>query len=673
MLKLSVIIPFRCENLYSNYLFERLKELVELLPIHNEIEFMVVDSGSLPHVSNILKELCENKEITYIYQNTIGKPFSLGGCRDFGVQHAKGEAISFLDVDLRMPPSFWDRLLNLMTNWGISSYKKSFLAVPCLYLTQDGTEIFSSEENSESKYTRFYLEYLQGKMENIESFANCSSVMVVDKLYYLSIGGHNPEFNGHGYEDFELYHRLMVEEAAIPRANNYIKDTKTWNTYTYNGFRSQMSIIARPALALNLMVFHLWHPRPKQSSFYNPKKLAENREKIFKSFNDFDKNKKHPKPLATSENIQENFLYFAPLDSNSFNCIRDLIPTLGNPVCINEFDYYDRNTEELSSNFFEMLRLLNIKKILFPNPYGNEVRRIIYEWCRSNEFPYTVFERGALPDSWFLDGNGFNADSESYKAVDYNEGLSISELEKIQEYISNCLNHFDALEQQGNRVGREALLQKLKISGKKILFVPLQRPSDTVIKYFCGEVGTYDNFINVIDNLAKVLKEYGWVTLVKKHPLETSLIDIKNALYVSDETHFLDLIEASDACALINSGVGVYSMMMSKPCYIFGDAFYSIDDVNYKVRAREYSNKKNINNLARKIAKDEFNIDHSKAYKFINFLINDFYSFGKSTVMQRVEADKSLRTITTKIDFYKIVNDGKTPTLARVTDIKYTK
>lgn len=659
MFKLSVIIPFRCENLYSNYLFVRLQELIELLPNHNEIEFMVVDSGSLPEVSSVIKELCVNNGITYIYQDTVGQPFSLGGCRDFGVQYAKGEAISFLDVDLRMSPSFWDGLLNLMRNWGISSFKKSFLAVPCLYLTQEGTEVFLSEDNNENKYSQLYLEYLQGKMENVESFAHCSSVMVVDKLHYLSIGGHNPEFNGHGYEDFELYHRLMVEEAAIPRANDYLKDTKTWNTSTYNGFRSQMTIIARPALALNLMVFHLWHPRPKQSSFYNPKKLAENRERIFKSFSDFDKNKNHPKPLATSECIQHNFLFFTTLNSNFFNCMRDLIPILGNPVCVNEFDYFDVNTEELSSNFFEMLHLLNIKKIVFPNPYGNEGRKAIYDWCRENDFPYVVFERGALPDSWFLDAKGFNADSDTYKTINYDEGLTTSEFKKVQEYISHCVTNSEALEQQGNRVGGEALLHKLNISGKKVLFVPLQRPSDTVIKFFCGDVGSYNNFIRVIDDLAKVLKEFGWVTLVKKHPLETDLMTLKNAVYVPNDTHFLDLIEVSDACALINSGVGVYSMMMGKPCYIFGEAFYSIADVNYQVKANEYLNKKAIHRLACKIAKNEFIFNQNKAYTFINFLINKFYSFGKSTVTQRVEVDKSLRSITTKINFYKIVKNGE--------------
>src|SRR5690606_28317349 len=319
-------------------------------------------------------------------------------------------------------------------------------------------------------YNQFYLEYLQGQMEHIESFANCSSVMVVDKLHYLSIGGHNPEFNGHGYEDFELYHRLMVEENIIPRAHNYIKDTKTWKTYTYNGFRSQMSIIARPALALNLIVFHLWHPRPKQSSFYNPKRLAENRERIFKSFNEFDKSKKHPKPLVDSKKNDTNILLFAPFNSSPFNCLRDIYPFLGNPICVNEEDFYDFENESIKESFFYFLKEMNIKSIIFPNPYGNIIRLKIYKWCKENNFSYFCFDRGALSNSWFLDSKGFNADSDSYKLIDYSQNLNDLNLKDTQKYIFDSINNFDSLESQGARIGGEALLNKLKISGKKVLF-----------------------------------------------------------------------------------------------------------------------------------------------------------------------------------------------------------
>ena len=659
MYQLSVIVPFRCENSHSDFLFERLKDLCTNYLKHSEIEFIVVDSGSLPEYSSLCEKLCADTGCRYLFQNTRGETFSLGGCRDFGVEHAKGQAISFLDVDLRMPASFWDRVLVLMKSWGISQYKKSFLAIPCLYLTKEGAENFLTQDDNEDKYQQIYLEYLQGNNENVESFATCSSVMIVDRLHYLSVGGHDPKFKGHGYEDFELYHRLMVEENIIPRSHNYYKDTKTWTTFTYNGFRSQLSILARPALMMNLMVFHLWHPRPKQSSFYNPKKLQENRERIFKAFEAFDKNKEHPAPLVSAPSLYKNVIFFGKINTNSFNTLRSIFPLLGNITCVSELDFTNPRTKEVSDNFYEMLSVNNVDLVLFPNPYGNQARLAIYQWCRANNFPYLCYDRGALPDSWFFDSHGFNADSKSYTAVNYRRSLTEERKASTEDYIYRCINQLDALESQGARIGAEALLTQFGILGKKVLFVPLQRPSDTVIKYFSGDVERFERFVETIDRLAGVLKTYGWVTIIKKHPLETVMPGLSNVIVAPEHTHFLDLLEACDASALINSGVGVYSMMMDKLCYIFGETFYHISGVNVQVKSQQYADEDAIKALAHQIATANQEVDRKRVVKFIDYLIHDFYSFGRPNVVTRIEPDKSKRTLTTGIDFYQIRLGGK--------------
>ena len=271
---LTVIVPFRCELSETYYLIERLRDLLSSIPQNLPIEFMVVDSGSQPEYSRECQEICQFHNVTYLYHNSLGQPFSIGACRDYGVQHAKGKAVSFLDVDLRAAPDFWVRLLTLMEAWGISKYKKSFLAIPCLYLTQEGTVEFLRHENENVKFADFYLRYLQGDKSAVETLALCSSVMIVDRYHYLSIGGHDLEFRGHGYEDFELYHRLLCEDDVIPKTEDYYKDHKTWDTYSYIGFRSHLAMIARPALMMNLFIVHLWHPRPKTVSFYTPSSVT---------------------------------------------------------------------------------------------------------------------------------------------------------------------------------------------------------------------------------------------------------------------------------------------------------------------------------------------------------------------------------------------------------------
>lgn len=620
----------------------------------------MVDSGSTDEYKDKCKEICNNYGIRYIYHDSVGKAFSIGACRDYGVRFANGNAITFLDVDLRMPKEFWDRLLMLMDGWKISHYKKSFLAIPCLYLTEEGTREFLAVED-DAKYSEFYLRYLQQDKNSVEGLALCSSVMVVDKLHYLSIGGHDPEFQGHGYEDFELYHRLLGEEKVIPKPPEYYIDKKTWETYTYSGFRSYLSMVGRPALMMNLFVTHLWHPRPKTASFYSTDKIIHNRKIWVDKFQTFDKTGTHPDALISYKAEHKNILYFGVPKTNSDNCLRDIYPLLGKPVYVSEYDFVDDNGL-LTEDFQAVLDHYAIERIVFPNPYGNPARLRIYEWCKQVGFPFVCFERGALPDSWFFDEAGCNADSKSYDLNNWGDiELNKEQIVNIKDYIAHTISGENVLEKQDYRIGSEALAQKLRLGSKKVLFVPLQRPGDTVIKHMIGKVGSYNNFITIIDKLAKRLKAQGWVVLCKKHPLEADSPAMPNVQFVSEDTNFLDLIELSDGVALINSGVGVYSMMMEKPCYIFGDAFYSCEGLNENIGLltdSDLDDEKSLDSLVLKITQGK-KVNTELMYKFLFYLKESFYSFGKAKTTLRNNKDGTFMTITTGIDFYDIKLFGK--------------
>jgi hypothetical protein len=270
-----------------------------------------------------------------------------------------------------------------------------------------------------------------------------------------------------------------------------------------------------------------------------------------------------------------------------------------------------------------------------------------------------MYDRGALPDSWFLDSNGFNADSSSYRQSNWHQKvLSAEKTAFTKEYITHCIAGNNVLEKQAPRIGSAALADKLRIGSKKVLFVPLQRPSDTVIKYMSGNIGGYANFIDAINQLSKNLLSRGWVVVCKKHPLETELPALNNVVFAPDDANFIDLIELADRVALINSGVGVYAMMMEKPCYIFGDAFYNIASVNKTVDYVDVSEPETIERLSTDIM-DGFTVDTSLMRQFISYLIHDFYSFGTPFTITSQEKDNSLRTLTKRIDFYQINLNGK--------------
>jgi len=284
-----------------------------------------------------------------------------------------------------------------------------------------------------------------------------------------------------------------------------------------------------------------------------------------------------------------------------------------------------------------------INLVVMPNPYGNKRRMYIYEELKKLQFPVVVFDRGALPDSWFFD-TGFNADSDSYHPLIWDKTLEKEVKIDIINYIDSVKKTGKALEEQGNRIGGKQLREELGLEGKKIIFIPFQRPEDTVIKFFSDG---YNTFINEVDNLQKNLQKVlgeEWVILAKKHPLEISH-PTSSISFVDDNTNIYDLIELSEYVVLINSGVGVLSMLWEKPVLYFGEVFYGHKNINISVRSYKdvlYHIKKG------------FQVDKESVYKFIAHLRNSVYSFGNFETEKVLQKDGSYRNITRYIDFYQV-------------------
>lgn len=644
--KLSVIVPFR-NNENLPHLLERLE--YNCANFNNKkIEFIVVDSGSRWREVNTCNQICTKYNVRYLWHDTTDEVFSIGGARDFGAQHATGQAITFLDVDCITSDNFWDRLISFSNCMGVFEKKKCFFVVPVFYLSEFGTKKFLEikKENEEEAFTKLLLDYLYAEKKLVQDFAPCSSIMVVNRIHYLSVGGHRSEFRGHGYEDFELYHRLMIEANQIERATNYYNGYNRWDILKYEGFRAQFSLLGRAAFQNNLFAVHLWHPRDQTSSFYSSKNVDRNREIWKELFQEFEKDRFHPESLTGHEARNKKVLVFGKPKSNAVRCIRDVLPLLGSAIYASEFDFF-KDGKFQEDDFVFFLKETNIDEIIFHNPYANNSRISIYNFARKNNIKYLVFERGALPDSWYFDANGFNADSTSYEEVRWNKPLSKLEKNAADNYIRSIIEGNKSLEEQGLRIGADSVANELGIVGRKILFVPLQRPSDTVIKYFSGRVGNFTNFVEEIDQLALELKKYGWSVVCKKHPLESEVPSMHHTVLARDDMHFVDLLEACSGVALINSGVGVHAMMMKKPCYVFGDAFYISEKINYQVKTF------NPKILAELISRG-YELDSDKVCRFIHYLRNEFYSFGHPKVFTRIEKDGSKRSITESVDFYVI-------------------
>ena len=640
--KLSVIFPVRVSN-NRQYILDNIERILSLNSKNSEIEYLLVDSGSTSFFSRKIKDLCNKFSTKYIYQDTRSQTFSIGRARDYGAQLASGECVIFLDVDLVFDKDFYNKILEEIECRSMDKRITEYFCIPCFYIDEDFSKEFISDNDIDNpiKYRNLRNKYDNGDSFGIQSFAPATSLLVINRWHLLSMGGHRKEFSGHGSEDFDLAHRLATYARKYHRTYNYYVDKKDYSSIEYEGFRAYFSMAGYSVYNNNLFAVHIWHPRPKDKYQVATHK---NKELLQSFMKEFDEGRSKIDPLEDLSK-KENTLIFGIRKDTAWLSIRQLIPLLG------EVDYISELQVELSE-IRSLIESRGVTRFLFWNPYGNEKRLSIYNWAKENDFPFYVFERGALPDSWFID-EGFNADSQSYKYENWNKELSEEDIIDTEEYMNSVIQSGSTLEKNNNFRGevvtQEEFNVKHRVGNRKILFIALQRPSDSVIKYFSGSANGFEGFIDTVNNVIEKLNPHEWFIVVKKHPLEPrfpeSMRKFDNMLLVDTEYHIHDLLSIANKILLINSGVGLLAMLFRKPVIHMGEAFYSHPTINMYAPNSE---------SIIKALDSDFQVEEDDVVKFIHYLKNNFYSFAKAKYKNRVEKDGSSRSILENLEFYQI-------------------
>ena len=103
---ISVIIPvYNAENTIEN----SVKSV--LLSTYRDIEIILVDDGSTDQSPDICERLAKKHENIIVYHNENG---GAAKARNFGIEHANGQFISFIDSDDFITNSYYEILINLL-------------------------------------------------------------------------------------------------------------------------------------------------------------------------------------------------------------------------------------------------------------------------------------------------------------------------------------------------------------------------------------------------------------------------------------------------------------------------------------------------------------------------------------------------------------------------------
>lgn len=194
--------------------------------------------------------------------------------------------------------------------------------------------------------------------------------------------------------------------------------------------------------------------------------------------------------------------------------------------------------------------------------------------------PHLFVERGAFPDSVFLDPN--STYSEMLRTLP--EDTPISEAQEAtwqarSAFLRNYLQTERSAWDQPPKIGEQALYSKLGISRKdRIFFYVAQVEDDANMllhsPYFLTNIDFLKHVASSIQGLRNV------VLVVKPHPKEPKEIPDLSAEYgihmiIRRDINIKDILPLASVVVTINSTVGFEALLYNKPVVVGGKAHYS--------------------------------------------------------------------------------------------------
>ncbi|MQX70099.1 capsular biosynthesis protein [Sinorhizobium meliloti] len=616
---ITAIIPVRLskDKLYDEP--ERINRIIGQLPA--PYVPLIVDYGTCAERAEELRNVAQSTNTKIVRVETGDVPFSVGHARDIGTQHATTPLVMYHDIDFLLSSDGYMRVVSEARLRGMPENAFAFFALPGAYLTQDFTRTYLDLVASGDGAFADLLVHdgvIRRDTKVFEHMTFAISAIVASRYHLLALGGHDKSFSGHGAEDFELMHRLSSYYRKGPRSRDYYKNTKDNSIQTYEGFRAFFALYGLDVFTRGIVISHLSHPRRADPGYIG----TDNQARVSQVMRDYDNGVLSLPPLA-DETSSENTLVLVTPGSAPARALRHAFPAFGKHHVIPESSF---GTAE---DLIAFIREEGFTRCFMLNPYGNPHRLSLYNALKEEGIRNVAYDRGAYNDSWFFDTKGFLGESGSYDRSLWDRPLSEDEKISTRNWIETHRRSNETLERNGSRLGGQHLRQILKLGDRRVLFVALQRPSDTATIHFSGPSLNAENFNTWVSRLASEIDPRRYIVVVKKHPLESERPDIDNVIFASDDTHINDLIELCDKVVVINSGTGLIAATYGKPVICCGTAFYAHDGFAYRASSVEQL----IELAGQKLA-----VDEETRLRFVHYLVNNFYSFGKSEYDSKVSA-----------------------------------
>jgi len=266
----TIILPVRLMDVSVDEDLNRIIRIVQTIP-SDLYEVLIVDDGSSCDNYEKLCSIAIENSVGIIRTDGCGGEFSIGRARDFGAMHSRTRFILFHDIDFLMDSRSYRCLLEELDFHHMWHNPFCFFAVPGAYLSQQYSDVYI-EAISNGNIDQADLQVLEAVRKKDKSkvinFTMAISAIMVDRRFFIAMGGHDKSFVGHGAEDFELMHRLAQYDPRPPLPRGYNVNLRSNQTSLYLGFRAYFAKYGKPLFERGLCFKHIWHPPRGEVGYY---------------------------------------------------------------------------------------------------------------------------------------------------------------------------------------------------------------------------------------------------------------------------------------------------------------------------------------------------------------------------------------------------------------------
>ena len=296
-------------------------------------------------------------------------------------------------------------------------------------------------------------------------------------------------------------------------------------------------------------------------------------------------------------------------------------------------EHFKNDTKQIASVRYAFKLLITVDRIIAKyepdcilgwNGNGPHMIYIFKVLAKKYNIPMIQMERGLLPNTYIVDTQGVNYKSNF--SGSYLPLISKNEATNVNQYIINFQTNMQSIVgvSEENRT-KEYIYTKLGLNlNENYIFFPQQIEGDSNIII---NSNIYKKMHDVLSDLLIVAERLNLKVVTREHPENTKInkTPTHKLLILSNDIHIHSLLKFSLCNIVINSTVGLESLLFEKPTIALGNSLYSGKGFTYDVRSLEgifKTIKENIT-VSQKFTENE----KMKFNKFISFLIHDYLIF----------------------------------------------